>query len=1386
MPAAKHLDVIMGIDFHVATVPPSPVPAPYIGIVFDPFDYLPFIGSTVMVNGLHRAQAGTAGVATPPHLPVPSVFAPPASNESEMFMGSTTVNIDGDAGSYAALPVLSCQTVGMPAPLRPKGSPPKSLVLPTCLVLPIPSGPPVMIGGPPTISLMALGMRAGFSALGKLGKGIRRLQRGSGRVGDAMRSATKSLNNAGESLASTLRLGPTARNRIERAVCTVTGHPVDVATGKVFTDFVDLELPGLLPLKFERVWYSTSTYSGPLGHGWHHSYDAGLYLTEDVVLFRAPDGRLVSLPALEAGQGYYDETERLTLLREGEGYSIRTSNHLLFTFLDVGRPHREHVLRAVSDSSQSAIRLNYDKAGRLIEIVDSVGRSIQLQNDALGRITHITAPHPDQTGQRFVVLEYGYDAEGNLCKASDALRQSFHYEYRRHLLLRETNRNGLSFHFEYDGPDEHARCVRTWGDGDIYAHRLSYDIERNITTVTNSLGNKAQYQHRGGVVVRSVDALGGITRTEYDECDRKIHEIDPLGGSRRLRYDARGNLVEVQDPDGSTLRLQYDAQDRPIEATDPNGGVWTFTYDSQGRIVERADPLGHASRFTYSGPRLVAFTDSAGFITRIDYDAQGNVSAVLMPNGAKRAVEYDALGRAIARTDPNGNVQMCTLDLLGRPIRIDEPDGNVRTLAYDAEGNVIHIVDAHTEVSFRYQGMGRLRERIQSGSSVRFDYDTEEQLIGIANEHGHVYRFEHGPTGEILAEHGFDGIARVYTRDLAGRVTSVTRASGLRSVYRYDGAGRVRVVEHSDGSRDAYRYRQDGELVEADNSTCRVTLERDARGRILRESCDGHWVASAYDPRGWRTRMRSSLGAVQCIERDARGNIVGLSHTFGERDKPFVARYTRDPLGLELERHLPGGVHVRWQRDKLGRPVQQELSVASRILRIRTHQWSQDDRLGGITDTMCGSIEYGYDDGGSLAWATCPDGSRELRVPDAIGNLFRTEARSDRKYGPAGQLLEATDARGRLTKYTYDAEGNLVEKQRDDGQRWRYRWGADGMLREVQRPDGSSVSFGYDALGRRVRKTFGARTTRWLWDGNTLLHEWVDHHVEPRADQLDDYADIEASEKIREALRGSVVPRGPPEDGTLASPITWVFEPESFTPVAKLVGKRLYSILGDHLGTPNTMLDERGTVVWSGHLGAYGELQGLEGDRAACPFRWPGQYEDVETGLYYNRFRYYDPDAGQYTSQDPIRLAGGLSVYSYVANPTRTIDPAGLNPQVIALGLQNTRETVTYNGQTFTGTSKDTLARFAKKKNASTFESFDKVGTLDQNIAKAMDDSSTIHFNLQGMSDESVQAIKASPDPSSFRPGSTNWELATVLSKPDLQAKTQFWEGPDVKSTRCP
>ncbi|MDQ0044216.1 RHS repeat-associated core domain-containing protein [Variovorax boronicumulans] len=104
----------------------------------------------------------------------------------------------------------------------------------------------------------------------------------------------------------------------------------------------------------------------------------------------------------------------------------------------------------------------------------------------------------------------------------------------------------------------------------------------------------------------------------------------------------------------------------------------------------------------------------------------------------------------------------------------------------------------------------------------------------------------------------------------------------------------------------------------------------------------------------------------------------------------------------------------------------------------------------------------------------------------------------------------------------------------------------------------------------------------------------------------------------------------------------------------------------DHLGTPLELTDEAGNIAWEANYKAWGEarLTISEAARKAGlknPIRFQGQYLDVETGLHYNRFRYYDPVMGRFVSKDPIRLRGGINVFQYASNPVKWIDPTGLS-----------------------------------------------------------------------------------------------------------------------------
>lgn len=103
----------------------------------------------------------------------------------------------------------------------------------------------------------------------------------------------------------------------------------------------------------------------------------------------------------------------------------------------------------------------------------------------------------------------------------------------------------------------------------------------------------------------------------------------------------------------------------------------------------------------------------------------------------------------------------------------------------------------------------------------------------------------------------------------------------------------------------------------------------------------------------------------------------------------------------------------------------------------------------------------------------------------------------------------------------------------------------------------------------------------------------------------------------------------------------------------------------DHLGTPMELTDEGGNIAWEANYKAWGEarLTISEAARKAelkNPIRFQGQYLDEETGLHYNRHRFYDPVVGRFVSKDPIGLAGGINAHQYAPNPTGWIDPFGL------------------------------------------------------------------------------------------------------------------------------
>ncbi|WP_236238709.1 RHS repeat domain-containing protein, partial [Pseudomonas rhodesiae] len=212
--------------------------------------------------------------------------------------------------------------------------------------------------------------------------------------------------------------------------------------------------------------------------------------------------------------------------------------------------------------------------------------------------------------------------------------------------------------------------------------------------------------------------------------------------------------------------------------------------------------------------------------------------------------------------------------------------------------------------------------------------------------------------------------------------------------------------------------------------------------------------------------------------------------------------------------------------------------------------------------------------------------------------------------------------------YTYDAFGNLTQERRGKGQQLvtEYRYDSQHRLIEITRPNGQTASYRYDPFGRRISKTVDGITSEFFWQGDTLIAE---HQVGRHR--------------------------------------SYLYEPDSFRPLVLLEGfgpdhTQPYHYQLDHLGTPQELTTPEGDIAWSAHYRAYGEIARLDVGKLDNPLRFQGQYFDEESGLHYNRHRYYNPDTGRYLTPDPVKLAGGINGYRYVPNPTGWVDPLGLSP----------------------------------------------------------------------------------------------------------------------------
>ena len=1044
------------------------------------------------------------------------------------------------------------------------------------------------------------------------------------------------------------------------------GDPIDAISGAVFYSSVDFYYPGPMPLRWERNWSSGNTDNvGLFGYGSSSTYSAYILVESNQVIYINGDGLSTSFDTLAPGEKAFKRSEKLTLSYDGDRYEIfNIVTRQRYVFEPATDPDAFRLKQIENESGKCRIVLEYDTRSYICGLTDSAGRKFQIRSNKTGQI--IDVQHDGKT-----LVKYEYDDNLNLIKLRNINGDISSLFYDEHLLTKRISLGGSVFQWEYAGEGSGAKCVHTWGEDGLLEYWLDYNDGN--TVITNSLGSEKQiFYDDNKCITKRIDENGQISVYEYNKYNNMVSLTNADGETTKFTYNEFGQITSLTQPDGGISSLEYDKSGRIVKSVTPLAAETIYEYNAEGKVCCIIAPNGTSSKYQYNDKDMLSvIVEGKGeneLKTELEYDKYLNLIKLKYPNGAIEKWEYDDAGNCIRTVNPMGYEQTMGYDEGNRLIKFSASDGKVAQIKYNAYDDVIWIKDNDREVSFIYTALGRLESRKEQNRCIKMKYNTEGQLIQVENEISEMYLYEYDAVGNIITEIGYDGVRKTYDYSPGGKLTGVKRGdSAGRTSIKYDNGGNLFKLEYDNGEIEEYAYGKSGELLSAENKNGKMNFEYDVAGNLIKEIFNGFSIESRYSEDftlSHRTKIYSSLGLNVDLNLNRFGKTEEINVDVGNQAK-YHSQLSYDIMGRRLERTIntANGRIIKdcWSYGPQGRPISKTVSVNRRANSLSRYTWSIGNKLESIIDSITNTgLIYSYDKFGNPDSVTpvnhgnnglAANGEKVIRRLDDSGRICDTlDVRNtgSRIYGKGGQLLNLNGQ-----TYRYNDCGDMIEKQDENGNTWRYGYHPSGLMESVVRPDGKEVTFTYDAIGRRVSKSFNGSTTKFIWDGNRIVHEW-----------------IEDSEQTA------------PDNQQL---ITWLFEEETFVPIAKLTKGKAFSIVSDHLGTPSLMLGSDGGIVWNKTFDLFGRELWEGGSRTpeksltdtqtpkangdsntddpatVCPFRFQGQYHDVETGLYYNRFRYYDPDSGIYTQRDPIGLSGGNpTVYGYVHDPNTWVDPFGL------------------------------------------------------------------------------------------------------------------------------
>ncbi|WP_185752808.1 RHS repeat-associated core domain-containing protein [Pseudomonas fluorescens] len=1012
--------------------------------------------------------------------------------------------------------------------------------------------------------------------------------------------------------------------------CT-NGEPVSMVTGEELLTLIDGELDGLLRLEWTRLYRSSAVETDSrLGHGWSHSLSHHLQLDDEGVLWTDNENRQTRFPMPSE-----QRPAIINSLAQSAIYLGDAPGELILN--QAGQGDRFYHFRAgrlitISDAYDNRVHISYDLVGRIQRIDNGAGRALFLRYDD----RHIAAVDHQQQRSEYndrgerqdswlttqTLVTYHYNARNQLVSATNAAGETEHYRYNdQHVILERQLAGGASFFWEWEREGKLSRCIRHWASYSQLEARYVWD-DKGTVTVLNADGSEQVYVHDENARLISETAPDGAqTQKAYDDEGRLIAEKDALGAVIEYHYNDAGRLMSVVPAEDEATHYNY--FDGQLIEVKRGRARWQYERNRQGDITQQTDPHGNETHYSYDRQgRLLEIRHPDGSRHQLGWNNLGQLLEERLPDGGQRKYRYDALGRQITRQEESGAITHYQWDAVDRLTQITLPGGATRAFTYNPYGRVTAERDELGRVT-RYEyadGLHLVSSRINpDGSQLRYRYDNSRLLLTeIENERGEHYHLDYYANGLIQQETGFDGRRTAYEYDLNGQLLKKTEfgddGSELVTEYQRDAAGRLLVKTLADGEEIHYSYDAFGRLVNVNDGHWPLAYEYDLQDRLITEHQGWGTLRYEYDSVGQLKHCRLPDGSKLDYHHQPGGQLSSIDLN--------GSRLTSHQFNAGRERQRQQGLLLsQYQYDEQGRLQAHSVSQRDRHLFQRRYAYDANGNLAGIDDSRKGHRSFHYDPLDRLI--SVRGSTPESFAHDPAGNLL------GQNNVPTANLANVKGNRLLMQgdrHYDYDAHGNLTRERRGTGQKLvtEYRYDCQHRLIGVSLPGGRIASYKYDAFGRRIAKTVDGHTTEFLWQGECLIAESADNRYR-----------------------------------------TYIYEPDSFRPLAMLDGEGplkatpFYYQL-DHLGTPQELTDYSGEIMWSAKYRAYGNLAALDVTEIDNPLRFQGQYFDAETGLHYNRHRYYSPGTGRFLTPDPIKLAGGLNNYQYAPNPMGWVDPLGL------------------------------------------------------------------------------------------------------------------------------